>query len=56
MKNTSDIQKREYGMFSYLWYYLTASCMCDPFNVSQMRELFFSGRINKDKNVLGDEE
>ena len=37
MKSFSDIQKREYGMFSYLWYYLTASRMYGPYNVSHMR-------------------
>lgn len=30
--------------------------MCGPNNVSQMRELFLSGRNNKDTTVLDDKE
>lgn len=56
MKNISETKKREYGIFPYLWYFLTKSSMCVPYNVSQMIEQFLSGRINKDTNIFDETE
>ena len=56
MKNISESEMGECGIFPYLWYFLINSCMFGPYNVSQVRDQILCGRINKDTSVLGEDK